>query len=283
VTQNVKPVALDRGILSHMGLVLRFANPRYRRAATVAIALVLQSRAAFAQSASPTDDSTAAPDVIVETPAQPAPLPAPARRSVWVHVDSPEPVDLGYRASDHDEFAPICTSPCDSDVPSAGTYRILPVATGDTWGPQSQTGSLRPSAEFSLRGDAPRQTIAVRPATQPGLTGGIALLIGGGAAVGLSSLWLLAAGFNDSPDATPSDTTWALVAAIAGAAAIVGGLALVILHHRSGVKVTGDPPTPPGKPQLFGAPSPMRTESLARANTALAPAAAAFPLFRVAF
>jgi hypothetical protein len=266
-----------------MGLVLRFANSRHRATATVAIALVLQSRAAFAQSASPTDDSTAAPDVIVETPPQPGPVPAPARRSVWVHIDSPEPVDLGYRASDHDEFAPICTSPCDTDVPSAGTYRILAATTGDTWGPQSQTGSLRPSADFSLRGNAPRQSIAVRPATQPGFTAGIALLIGGGAAAGLGFLWLLAAGLNDGPDATTSDTTWPIVAAIAGGVTVVGGLVLVIVHHRSGVQVTADPPTPPGNRQFFGVPSPIRTEGSPRTNAAFAPAAATFPLFRVAF
>ncbi len=202
---------------------------------------------------------------------------------MWVHVDSPEPVDLGYRASDHGEFAPICTSPCDTDVPSAGTYRILPVTRGDIWGPQSHEGSLRPSAEFPLRHDAPRQIIAVRPATQPGLTGGIALLIGGGAAAALGFFWLLAAEFNDIPDATTSDTDLALVAAIAGGVAVIGGLVLVIVHRRSGVQVTADPPMPSGRPQFFGAPSPMRTEGSSHANVASAPAAATFPLFQVAF
>ena len=271
---------------SSMVFALRFPSPRCRATATVATALVLQSSAALAQSVPPTDDSTTAPDVIVETSPSPASSPTavrvPASRSVWVHVDSPEPVDLGYRASKQDEFAPICTAPCDIAVPAAGDYRILPATVGDTWGPQSSTGSLRPSAEFSLHGDAPKQIIAVRPATPTGFAGGLALLIGGGAAAVLSSLWLLAQVFSDSPDDS-SDPTWPVVAAVAGGVAVVGGLVLVLRHVRTGVKVTGDPPTPADKPQFFGAVSPMRTESPRHENAALAPAATTFPLFRVTF
>jgi hypothetical protein len=269
-----------------MAFGLCFANPRYRATATIAIAIILQSRPALAQSAPATDDSTA-PDVVVETPPRQAPLamptPAPAHRSVWVHIDSPEPVDLGYRASEHDEFAPLCTSPCDTAVPLAGTYRILPVTTGDVWGPQFHTGSLRPSDDFSLHGDTPKRIIAVHPATHAAFAGGVALLIGGGAAFGLGFLWLLAAGLGDSPDPPTTDTAWPVVIAITGGVALVGGLALVIRNHRSGVKVTGNPETPANAPRFFGAASPTRTESPTRANAALAPAVTTFPLFRFAF
>jgi hypothetical protein len=122
-------------------------------------------------------------DVVVE-PAPP-PVQAPdakplrAPHSVFVHIDSSRPVDLGRKGNaDDDTFQSVCTSPCDTYVPEVGDYRII-APTED--GPAFASTEVRPSRQFAFRADHPRETLQVTVASQSGFRGGALILaVGGG-------------------------------------------------------------------------------------------------------
>src|SRR5579864_5553242 len=125
--------------------------------------------------------------------------PAPLRRAVFVHVDSPRPVNLQLRASDKRRrpFYSICTSPCDTYVPADGAYRI----GGDGATDEGSDGNLRsfdvqPSRLFSLPSGAVREVITVEPSSQLAFVAGIALTVIGGVAIGLAGLAALANAFS---------------------------------------------------------------------------------------
>src|SRR5258708_7690729 len=62
--------------------------------------------------------------------AQSAPSDWVPPHSVFVHVDSPDPVELQLGTGEKRmPFYTICVSPCDTSVPAAGQYRVSGDAT----------------------------------------------------------------------------------------------------------------------------------------------------------
>ncbi len=85
------------------------------------------------------------------TPTMARPQSAPSDwvppHSVFVHVDSPDPVELqGESGEKRNPFYTICVSPCDTVVPAVGQYRV----SGD---------ATRPSRRFVLPEGADHDTI----------------------------------------------------------------------------------------------------------------------------
>ncbi len=266
-----------------MSLGLAFRDSRSAIASALAAVLVLHSGSAFAQSTPPRARSEAhsaePPDVMVETAPAPAPPSASATalseaRTVRVHIDSPDPVDLGYRAERRGEPAYVCTSPCDITVRAAGRYRIQP------------SGDVRASGEFTFVGDAPEQTVTVHPATRSGLIGGIVLSATGLASIGVGLLWLMADALSDAEGFGPHDDTVPAVLAIAGAAAVAVGTVLIVHHARTGVNVNSGASTPEESSSSSrrvetGPHVEPHVESGPRFEAGLRPAV--FPLLRIAF
>ncbi len=162
-----------------------------------------------------------------------------ATHTVFVHLDSPEPVDLqrgtGQR---YDPFATVCASPCDTLVPGDGIYRI-------------SSDSVRSSHDFSFPIDAQREDVRVNPASRGGFTAGILLLSGGVASIAIGGLWLIGQGLGDGAGAQ-DDGQGArpifLGLVLGGLAAVVGGTVLAVLNAKTTVSRTETSTPPPVQP-----------------------------------
>src|SRR4029077_17858812 len=138
--------------------------------------------------------------------------------SVFVHVDSPEPVELqGDTGEKRPPFFTICVSPCDTVVPADGKYRV----SGDL---------VRPSRRFVLPEGAVHDTIVVRPASSLAFGGGIILTAVGVAAVALGALGFVFSAFSDSPDGSDNQAgrNVAIGLMLGGGAVAGGGVALMV-------------------------------------------------------
>jgi hypothetical protein len=230
----------------------------------------------------PPPDSHDAPNVVVETAPQTASRiepPSVLAQSVHVHIDSPSPVNLQRKGDDkRHPFYSICTSPCDTDVPADGEYRIGGDGAPDT-SPDGSIGSfdVRPSHRFSLPRGLRHDTIVVEPRSQAAFSGGIALTVLGGLALGVAALWAVAAAFGSFDEGTPS-MTGPVVMAAGGGAAVVGGVILIVLNRSTHSLQLGDPTSRLDLPWRHAGTS--REEPLGQRAMASPPGA---PLFRIVF
>jgi hypothetical protein len=198
-----------------------------------------------------------------------------ATRAVFVHLDSPDPVDLqretGLR---YEPFSTVCTSPCDTLVPADGKYRI-------------SSDSARPSHFFTFSAGAQRDDIRVRPASRGGFTGGIVLLSTGAAAFGLGAFWLLAQGLGESNGSQDGGDgrPIALGVLLGGLAALATGTVLTALNAKTKVshmegRWTAPPPVKPSEDSERTVRLRVRHDD---AMEKALPAAAAIPLVAVRF
>ncbi len=197
-----------------------------------------------------------------------------ATRAVYVHVDSPEPVDLQRETGErYQPFETVCTSPCDTLVPADGRYRI-------------SSDSVRASRPFAFPLEAKREDMQVRPASRGGFTGGILLLSTGGAAFGLGVLWLFAQGLADSPDPQDNAQAWHAVSiglVLGGLAAITGGIIFTARNAKtkvSSVEATVPPPVKPDESRDHIVVLPSRS---ATAMEKALPPVTAIPVFAIRF
>ena len=166
--------------------------------------------------------------------AQSAPSDWAPPHSVFVHVDTPEPVELqGETDEKRRPFSTICVSPCDTVVPAVGQYRI----SGD---------GIRPSRRFVLPEGAIHDTMVVSPKSSLAFGAGIVLTVVGAAALGLGALGLIFSRFDDSPDGSNDQTgrNVAIGLMLGGGAVAGGGAALIVLNASTKVFQTSDRPGP---------------------------------------
>jgi hypothetical protein len=166
-------------------------------------------------------------------------VPQPSR-AVFVHIDSPQPVSLQHKPPnvDDDFFSNVCTSPCDAYMDPAGECRVVPPS------------GVRASESFSVSKDLPRETIAVRPASQGFFKAGIAVSVLGGATMGFASVWgitdLVSTLEGHVQDQNQPDETWLI-----GAAVAVIGVGMILSNARTGVSHdTGANGDEAGSPRL---------------------------------
>ncbi len=174
--------------------------------------------------------------------AQSAPSDWVPPRSVLVHVDSPDPVELqGATGEKRRPFYTICVSPCDTFVPALGQYRL----SGD---------ATRPSRRFTLLEGADHDTVVVRPASSLAFHAGIVLTVVGAAAAALGALGLAFSAFAENPDGSNDQTgrNAAIGLLVGGGAIAGGGAALIVLNASTKVSQTGNRPAgiadPPPRP-----------------------------------
>jgi hypothetical protein len=164
--------------------------------------------------------------------AQSAPSDWVPPHSVFVHVDSPDPVELqGESGEKRRPFYTICVSPCDTVVPAVGQYRV----SGD---------ATRPSRRFVLPEGVDHDTIVVRPASSLTFGLGIVLTAVGAAAAALGALGFVFSAFAENPDGSNNQAgrNAAIGIMIGGGAVAGGGVALIVLNASSKVSQTGDRP-----------------------------------------
>jgi hypothetical protein len=197
-----------------------------------------------------------------------------ATRAVYVHIDSPQQVDLQRETGQrYRPFETICTSPCDTLVPADGRYRV-------------SSESVRASRPFAFPLEAQREDMRVRPGSRSGFTAGIILLSTGGAAFGLGVLWLFAQGSGDSPDPQDNVQAWHDVAiglVLGGIAAITGGIVLTALNARTKVSSIETATPPPVKPDESHERTVMLPVRSATAMENTLPPATAIPVFAIRF
>jgi hypothetical protein len=161
--------------------------------------------------------------------------------SVFVHVDSPDPVELqGESGEKRMPFYTICVSPCDTVVAAVGQYRI----SGD---------ATRPSRRFVLPEGTHNDTIVVRPASRLLFAAGIVLTVVGAAAAGLGVLGFVLSPFAENPDGSNDQASRNAVIGImvGGVAVLGGGVALVVLNASTKVSQTGDRPEQRPSPSMM--------------------------------
>jgi hypothetical protein len=199
--------------------------------------------------------------------AQATPFQVPG--SVFVHIESPEPVDLERATGDrHDPFYVACTSPCDEWVPATGKYRIA-------------GGGTRASRRFELLANAGRETLVVSPASKAAFVIGIVAMVVGAAAAGIGALGLLSTAFSDDPNGSSGDgpRNLALGVIAGGLATEAGGIILLVLNAGSRVdQTTAFGPSAKSSSGLFPSDVAHRGPPIPGY-----PPAASWPLLRFAF
>jgi hypothetical protein len=188
--------------------------------------------------------------------AQSAPSDWVPPHSVFVHVDSPDPVELqGETGEKRSPFYTICESPCDTVVHAAGRYRV----SGD---------GTRASRSFVLPEGADHDTIVVRPASSLAFGAGIVLTVVGAAAAALGALGLVYSAFAENPDGSTNQAgrNAAIGIMVGGVAGVGGGVALIVLNASTKVSQTGHRPAgiadPPPRPITWRGDRPEARPSL---------------------
>jgi hypothetical protein len=158
---------------------------------------------------------------------------------VYVHVESPEPVDLQRATGDrHVPFETVCTSPCDTQVPTDGRYRI----SGD---------AVRSTRTFTFASGVQREDMVVKPASSTGFSAGIALVSAGGISITIGMFSLLVAGLADGPSQGDGGHPVAVGLMLGGLLAVAGGIVFIVGNARTTVShtVTTAPPAPAKPPE----------------------------------
>ena len=187
--------------------------------------------------------------------------------TVFVHVDSPQRVDLARQAEPDDEFIVVCTSPCDRSLPSSGTYRIQSTHTdGD------ETAAIRASDDLALSPFDARQVIVVEPKSPIAFGFGLGLVIVGGNALGAAAFLALVS--SALADGGPVDESGPAVLAGAGALTLAMGIVLLANSRNSGVTINRQESAPAKQGPLAARP---RNESVRY------PAPVTMPLFQISF
>ena len=150
-----------------------------------------------------------------------------AAGTVVVHLDSPQTVNLEHRQGVGNTSNPwqfVCTSPCDTAVPSADEFRVT--------GPD-----VNASKPFILKsGDGQKVTLQVTPGKQGKATVGY-VLVGTGAALAVAGVLVLAIGSRGgdtfpggeggSDTSTTNNKNFNLI--LTGTGLIVGGVVAAVL------------------------------------------------------
>jgi hypothetical protein len=195
--------------------------------------------------------------------------------TAWVHLTSDRPVTLERRSEDPGYWSPVCSLPCDTNVPLRAVYRITGRGT-------------RASAPFQLEArPGERIVIDVKRAAVAGLAGGI-VLVSTGPLVGLLGVALLAvtssAQTSGALSATNSQNQGGVVGlgvvlSVGGLAMTVGGILMIANNAHTHVS---QEPTPQAAPPPNDAW--LRTPSWREDRTVGAlPRATEVPLFHTTF
>ncbi len=160
-----------------------------------------------------------------EEPGRAVSAPANGDARVRVHVNAPRPVTLDHRTKDT-PWQPVCESPCDTEVPVEGRYRI----TGDGVH-RSRPFRLAPSANGQV-------TLDVDPGSSAAHAGGVVMLIAGIPAAAVGAILVIV-----GVAVTNKGTTEAV-----GAFTLLGGAGLtvagVVLVGNNSTGVTQSPEVP---------------------------------------
>jgi hypothetical protein len=165
---------------------------------------------------------------------------APSKSLVWVHIEGSDDATLEQDTTGNDDWAAVCTAPCDRQVSTAYWYRIA-------------GGGIKASSQFTLRGPiGAHETLTVSPASKGWFIAGIvAVPVGGlvayvGLIVGLAGSLGQAAsqsnGSNGSTGNTQASNVSGGVAAVGwtmlavGGIAAIGGLVLAISNWKTSVQ-----------------------------------------------
>jgi hypothetical protein len=217
----------------------------------------------------------------------------PPSNEAFVHIDSPEPVDLGRRTEREGEFTVVCTSPCDRALPLSGAYRIQApraalIADGDRppGTPLSDDFALFPGKPA----ETPRETIAFAPSSHSRSAVGFGLVIVG-APTWVAGVFAGIVNFGHGlGEGDRVDQTGPLIAIAVGVVMTVTGIALLV-SRDSQVTIDGrsppraiDPPMSPPEVTNIRPPSQRTAEDTGpRAEAVRGPAAITVPLFQMSF
>lgn len=163
---------------------------------------------------------------------------APDKSLVWVHIEGSDDAVLEYDPTNNDNWAPVCTAPCDRQVSTAYWYRIA-------------GNGVRASSHFMLQGPiGAHETLTVAQASNGKFIAGVVLAPVGGivAYVGLvlGVFGTIAANSHTTtPNADGTTTTntvippgvaaagWTMFGV--GAAAGIAGLVIAIFNWKTSV------------------------------------------------
>ncbi|HLK41501.1 MAG TPA: hypothetical protein VKU41_32350 [Polyangiaceae bacterium] len=191
-------------------------------------------------------------------------------QQVFVHMDAPPEARIQQDKTGDDDWATVCQTPCDKQLPMEFWYRVV----GE---------GIRPSGEFALRGTpGGRETVRVDPASKAAFTVGVIFL-----PIGLTAAYFslaafelagLQAGF--SGDGSNAVTVaWLLLGG--GALVATIGLVMVRSNSKSGVTQWGlVPRTASASPPLW-ARAPSWKEASPESKSL--PAAFGVPILRGSF
>ena len=204
------------------------------------------SRIQHADGSQQTLDATSAGPPSASPPPKPAAAPAPAsvlsasQSMVWVHLEGSEGASLEQDTTGNDDWAIVCTEPCDRQVSTAYWYRI-------------GGGGIKASSQFALHGQpGAHETLTVSGASKGWFIAGVAAVPVGGlvAYIGLlvgvfgslassvsnSSLGPSGASTSNNGQTVSSGvaaTGWTMLAV--GGIAMVAGAVVAIANWKSGV------------------------------------------------
>jgi hypothetical protein len=201
-------------------------------AATLGMSGFSLSNNAIAQT-SPSGEAKpeAKPDAALPPPAETVAQTGPRQPTgVFVHIDTPRPVELQYEGDDPwHEFHTVCASPCDTEVPADANYRI-------------SGRDVNSSGRFSLLEGPTRQTVVTAPHSAFAFYSGIGLVVVGAPAIVFAFLGLTLSNLGENPEGgPPPDMKLPKVAGIAGVTSVAIGMVLILLHPPAHVTVTGRP------------------------------------------
>jgi len=189
----------------------------------------------------------------------------PLPTNVFVHVDSPERVDLARQTEPEGEFTVVCAAPCDRSLPSSGVYRIQ---SSQTDGSQA----IRDSNDIALSPFDARQALVVEPKSPVAFGFGLGLVIVGGNALGAAAFLAMLNAI--LAEGGPVDQSGPAVLAGAGAFAVAMGVVLIADNRHSRVTVNKQELRPAKRDPTVARP---------RAESARYPAPVTMPLFRISF
>jgi hypothetical protein len=212
---------------------------------------------------------------------------SPAQSLVWVHIEGSDDAQLEQDTSGQDDWAVVCSAPCDKQLSTGYWYRI-------------SGGGIRASKQFALQGTpGQRETLTVSPASKGWfIVGVVAVPVGAIVAyfglifglVGSAASWATESTANGTQTtqapAGLAATGWTMFAL--GAVAAVGGLVLTIANWKTGVsqdigggKAASTASAAPASDAWTRLPTPMWRET--PPEQAAVPPAVAFPVLSGSF